>query len=337
MVASSEGGEIERPLAPASADALIRPVADSRSPPPKISALRQVVPFVIALALLAFVFSRIDFHAFVAALAGLDYVSFLAFALVWQIVLLAADALGNYAAYRLTMPDVKLVDFYVFRGASYLPGMVNHHLGQAYLTYLMAKLARIPLARVAGATLVSYAGWMACLIGCMAIALPISGLPLGYVPIVLVAGAVYLLIVHLAPERLARIALFKPLFEAGLRGHAIALVARVPHLLVLVFGTWASYSFFDVHIPVGTAMLYLPIVLVATTLPITPQGFGTRETLCAAFFVAYAEGSTDAERLGRLTASTTAWGVSITLAGIFLGLVCARIVSKRLQALTAPA
>ncbi|MFO0547857.1 MAG: lysylphosphatidylglycerol synthase domain-containing protein [Polyangiaceae bacterium] len=324
MVGSPEGSESSAPRGTASV-----------APPARTTLLRKVVPFFIAIALMAFVFSRIDFQAFVHALAGLNIAPFLGFALLWQISLLGADALGNYAAYRLTMPNVRYTDFYVFRGASYLPGMVNHHLGQAYMTYLMSKLARMPLARVAGATLVSYAGWMACLLGCVTIALPMTNLPLGYVPVILVIGVAYLVVVAIRPKFLERIAFLAPLFEAGLRGHAISLAARVPHLAVLVLGTWLGYLFFGVKVPIGVALVYLPIMLVATTLPITPQGFGTRETLAQAFFAAYAAGATDAERLGRLTAATTAWGVAITLSGILLGLVCSQVVSRRLQALRA--
>lgn len=303
---------------------------DSQAPLPRVSPVRRVLPFVLAAGLLVVIGLQLDFDAFAQALRRLDYVSFLSFALVWQIALLGADALGNYASYRLTMPGVRYTDFYVFRGASYLPGMVNHHLGQAYLTYLMSKLARLPLARVVGATLVSYAGWMGCLLGCVAVSMPLAGMPLGYLPIILTAGVAYLIIIQVKPAPLARVTFLAPLFEAGLRGHAIALVARIPHLIVLVVGTWTAYRFFHVDIPLGKALLYLPILLVATTLPITPQGFGTREALAATFFAVYAPGESDAERLGTLTASTTAWGVSITLAGILLGVVSARIVSARL-------
>lgn len=297
---------------------------------PRVSVVRRVLPFVIAAGLLVVIGLQLDFGAFGRALTRLNYVAFLSFALGWQIALLGADALGNYASYRRTMPAVRYTDFYAFRGASYLPGMVNHHLGQAYLTYAMSKLAKLPITRVAGATLVSYAGWMGCLLGCVAVAMPLAGLPVGYLPIIAAAGVVYLVIVEIKPAPLAKISFLAPLFEAGLRGHAIALAARIPHLLVLVLGNWAAYRFFHVFIPLGQALLYLPILLVATTLPITPQGFGTREALAATFFASYAPGDTEAERLGALTASTTAWGVSITLAGILLGLVCTRIAARRL-------
>jgi hypothetical protein len=285
-----------------------------------------VVPFVIAAVLLAVMFSRIDFGAFMAALAGLNVFTFL--------VLLGADALGNFAAYRLTMPNVKYTDFYLFRGASYIPGMVNHHLGQAYLTYLMARLAGLPVARMAGATLVSYAGWMGCLVGCVAVALPMTNLPIGYVPVILVAGVAYLAVVQIKPASLSKVTFLAPLFEAGLTGHAVALVARIPHLLVLVLGTWGAYEFFGVALPAGVALVYIPILLVATTLPITPQGFGTRETVAGLFFARYAGNGTEAEQLGRVTAATTTWLVAISLAGILLGVVSSRLVAKRLALLS---
>ncbi len=298
--------------------------------PPKLSLPRRVLPFVIAAGLLFLISRKIDFSAFWETLRSVNAAALIGFAILWQIFLLAADALGNFVAYRRTMPNATYADFYVFRGASYLPGMVNHHLGQAYMTYLQAKLLQIPLARMAGTTLVSYAGWLGCLLGCMTIALPMTDLPLGLVPVVLVTGTLYLVVVSVAPKPLRRFTLLEPLFEAGFWGHARALVGRLPHLFVLVMGTWVSYRIFDIEIPLGTALVYLPILLVLVTLPVTPQGFGAREAAAATFFSMYAHGDSEAERIGRLTAATTAWGVSITLVGIALGVACARVVNRRL-------
>ena len=127
---------------------------------PKLSPLRSALPFFVAAFLLWLLARRLDFDAFFATLANVDLFALLGFAMLWQTVLLAADAFGNFVAYRRTMPQASYIDFYLFRGASYLPGMLNHHLGQAYLTYLQARLLKIPLARMAGTTLVSYATWM---------------------------------------------------------------------------------------------------------------------------------------------------------------------------------
>lgn len=297
-------------------------------PPPQLPLWRRALPFVVALALLAFVVARLDLAAFRAALAELHVPSFLAFTMAWILVLLGADALGSVAAYRVTTPGVRLGQFYVLRGASYVPALLNHHLGQAFLTYMTARAFGVPVARVAGATLLSYAGWMGCLLGLGAIALPVAGLPWAWLLAPLGAGAVYLIVLAVRPARIARISFLAPLFEAGVRGHAVALAARVPHLLVLVLGTWLPFFWFDVHIPAGPALLFIPVVLVAVTLPITPQGFGTRDALSVAFFAAYAPGVTEAERTARIAACTASWGVAAALASALVGLVCTRFAAQ---------
>jgi hypothetical protein len=301
-----------------------------RATPAKQAWYRRALPFVFAGALLVFVAVRVDYAAFIHALARLDYVSFIAFALIWAATLLGADALGTYAAYRITLPGVRWFDLYVYRGASYIPSTLNHHVGQAYLTYLMSKLSRVSIARMAGATLVSYAAWFGCLFGCVAVALPFSDLPAIYSPIIVGGGLLYLIVIAVRPARLARVSFLSPLFEAGVKGHLIAFAARIPHLAVLVLGTWGSFRFFDVNIPIGTALVYIPILLVAITLPITPQGFGTRDTLSGIFFARFTPDTSHGEQLGRLAACTTSWGVLTTIIALFIGVLCSRIVQKRL-------
>jgi hypothetical protein len=208
---------------------------------------------------------------------------------------------------------------------------VNHHLGQAFLTYMTARAFKVPVARVAGATLLAYAGWMGCLLGLATVALPFAGMPAAWLAVPLGAGLLYLVVIAVRPRPLARVAFLAPLFEAGLRGHAVALVARVPHLLVLVLGTWLPFFFFDVRIPAGPALLYIPIVLVAVTLPLTPQGFGTRDALSVAFFSIYAAGATEAERVAQIAACTTSWGVTASAVSALVGLLCTRFAAKQIE------
>ena len=295
---------------------------------------KRVLPFVIAAALLVYVFRKLDFPAFVGALSHLNYIGYAAFSVAWTLSTCAGDSLGTVVAYRLTTPSVRFGEFYVMRAASYLPGIANHHLGQAFLTYLMSRFFQVPLKRMAGATLLSYATWFGCLLGCMVIALPFTPLPKLYIPLILGAGLVYLLVIGFAPARIARISVLAPLFEAGLAGHAKALAARLPHLAVLVLGAWISLLFFHIDIPLGTALVYLPILLVAVTLPITPQGAGTRDAVAIAFFAMFAPGTSPEERAANVTAGTLTWTISNTIMCAVLGLICSRIVSRRLQKLS---
>jgi hypothetical protein len=193
----------------------------------------------------------------------------------------------------------------------------------------MAREGGVPVVRIAGATLVSYVTWMGCLVGTVAIALLFTELPKGAVFAMLGAGVVYLVVLALRPKRLASWALLAPLFEAGPAGHLVAMLARLPHLAVLVVGNWIAFRFFDIDVPWSDALVYFPILLVATTLPIAPQGFGTRDTVAALFFAHFASGATQAERLGRLAACTLAWGIAQSVVAVLFGLVCARIVGAR--------
>lgn len=292
---------------------------------------KRVVPFVVATALLVYVGSKIDFHQFGIALSKLNYLGYAGFVVVWTMCVCGGDTIGTVSAYRLTTPSVRYAQFYAMRCASYVPGLANHHLGQAFLTYLMSRLFKVPIRRMAGATLLSYASWVGSLLGCMVIALPFTELPKWPVPVILGAGIGYLVVIGLKPARIAKISFLAPLFEAGLKGHAIALGARLPHLAVLVLGGWVSLLFFRINIPLPTALVYMPILLVVVTLPITPQGAGTRDTAAGVFFGMFAEGSTDSERLANVAAATTTWTVSNTIMCAILGLIGSRFVAKWLR------
>ena len=73
----------------------------------------------------------------------------------------------------------------------------------------------------------------------------------------------------------------------------------------------------------------LTLVLVALALPLTPQGFGTRDALAAVLLSGYASGHTRAERLASVAAATTAWGVMTTAWECLLGLYFMRVAARR--------
>jgi len=291
---------------------------------------RVALPFVLAVGLVGVVLGRIDFRDFWAQLGRVSVLPFFGFAVVFVFALCAADSLATVLVYRRSVASIRFCDFFVLRGASYLPSMLNHHVGQAFITVALSRVHGVPLARVAGATLLVYASWMGCVLGLFCGAIVLLHKPLFWLAGPLGAGVIYLVVLGLRPRRLARTRLLAPLFEAGVLGHLWALLARLPHLAVLFLGTWLPFWFFGVRIPFAVALAYVPVLMVAVTLPITPQGFGTRDVLAATFFEVYAAGATREARLSALAASTTAWGVAITLVELLLGLVLFRFFAPRL-------
>jgi len=300
-------------------------------PPPPPPRWRAAAPFVLALALVAFVLARLDLRAFAANLARVSAPSFFAFSLVFVLCLCAADSLATVLVYRRSVAPIGFRDFFVLRGASYLPSMLNHHVGQAFITLSLSRIHGVPLARVAGATLLAYASWMGCVLGLSCVAIVLLHKPLFWLVLPLGSGLLYLLLLAVKPRKLAETRLLAPLFEAGIAGHLGAVLARLPHLAVLFLGTWLPFWFFGVHIPAPAAFAYVPVLMVVVTLPLTPQGFGTRDVLAATFFEVYAPGATSTERLAAIAASTTAWGVAITLVEAALGLVLLRYFAPHLE------
>ncbi|HHH28296.1 MAG TPA: hypothetical protein ENK57_08125, partial [Polyangiaceae bacterium] len=199
---------------------------------------RRVLPFVVGAGLVGWVLSRVDWQAFTQALGQVSYLAFFGFVAAFLVALLAADSFATVHVYKRTVPRIRFGQFFVVRGASYLPALLNHHLGQAWLTWLLARVYRIELTRMAGATLLVYVTWGGCLLVIAAAAIPAAGYSAIYAAVPLVAGLLYLALLAVKPAKLAGNKVLGPLFEAGVKGHVTAMITRVPHVVVLFVGTW---------------------------------------------------------------------------------------------------
>jgi hypothetical protein len=300
---------------------------------------RTIAPIAMAAALIAFVLSRLDFEAFLKAVRHVNHLALAGFAVTFLFGLLVTDCFATRETYRRTVAEVDFKSLLVLRAASYLPSILSHHLGQAWLTYFMSKVYKAPLWRVAGATLVVYATVLGGLVIISSVALPFKAATVSWLaPVlgVLVALAiVYLIVLERRPAFLLRRQVTAPLVELGAKGHLILVLYRVPHLVVLFFGNWIPFELFGVHIPLADALMLIPVVMLVASLPITPQGVGTRDALALQLFAGFASG-TASERAATLAAATLSFAVSLTLAQlVFSPMFLAR--ARRLLADDQPA
>lgn len=299
-------------------------------PPPSVSEQvtprptprwRAVAPFVLAIGLLAVLFARTDLEAAKSRLADVDVPVFVGFSVLFVACLLSADAFATVIVYRPVIGRIRFRDLWVVRGASYLPSILNHHVGQAFVTVFLARSHSVPIARMAGGTIVAYASWAACLLLLGGGAVIATGSPAAWLAVPFGAGIAYLALLAVRPARLEKIELLRPLFEAGVRGHLVAAAARVPHAAVQFLGVWLSFRLFGVKIPAGAAFSYIPILMVVVTLPLTPQGFGTRDAAAAMMFLKYGVGATDEARRASIAACTLSWAFVLLAIEGLLGLL----------------
>ncbi len=275
---------------------------------------RRLAPFVFAALLLLWVALRVDRGQLFEALSQAPFFGLVTFALFWNLLLLVADAWATALVYRASVCAVGFRPLFIIRGASYLPSLLNHHVGQGWLTYFLAKAYDAQLWRVAGATLIVYITTFGCLVGFGLFALPFNPTRLSWMlPLLLgcvVAGLLFLAVVWWQPVWLAKRQLLAPLFELGVGGHFRMLFARIPHVLVLFVGTWAPLYAFGVHISWAAALALIPPVMFVSALPITPQGVGTRDALSVYLFAQFVP-QEDGPAL--VAASTLSWAMALTL------------------------
>jgi Lysylphosphatidylglycerol synthase TM region len=298
---------------------------------------RKVLPFVLALGLTGLLVWRLDLAAFVRHLRGVNYPAFLGFCWVFVVLLLAADSLATSFVYSKTVCPVRFRDLFLIRGASYLPSMLNHHVGQAWLTWYMSRAYKAPLWRVAGATLLVYATTFASLFlfGAISLVFDRKGAPwlIPLLAVVFVAGIGYLVVIRIKPAFLVKRQVLAPLFDVGIVGHMQALALRIPHILVLFLGTWLPFRFFGVDIPPGAAFAYIPVLMVVSALPITPQGVGTRDWFSLHYFSQYGAGN-QAEQEAAVAAATLSFAVALSL---FQAVFALLLMHRALRVLNQPA
>lgn len=294
------------------------PTPDGPRPPPL---WRRLAPFVVALALVVFVLARLDYAAFWKAVAGINVLAFVGAMVLFVFALLAADSFATAHVYRTAVCPVSTRQLFIIRAASYLPSLVNHHVGQAWLTYFFARVHGASVWKVAGATLLVYATNFAGLFVLMALALPRNWravawlLPLSGV--VAVAGVIYLLVLAARPEVLTRNKTTSVLVDVGPVGHLRALAYRMPHVVVMFIGVWLPFWFFGVDLPLADALAYIPVLMFVGALPVTPQGVGTRDVVAVELLARFAVGAPDEQRAA-IAAATLSFAVMLTLVELII-------------------
>jgi hypothetical protein len=195
----------------------------------------------------------------------------------------------------------------------------------------------VALTRVAGATLLSYGTFFGGVIAVTAVALPLAWVGAAggatgvlewapsYIGLLVVAGLLYLVVLRLNPAFLRERSLLAPLFAAGPLGHMRLLAWRLPYVVVLVAQLWGAYAFFGVSLPVGAALVLMPMVLLVSALPITPQGLGARELVAIQLLAPWSDGD------AAIVAAGTAWSLASMVAQAISGLAFAPAAAKYLR------
>src|SRR5262249_7462368 len=181
-----------------------------------------------------------------AALARAPLGLFAAVVVVFVVGTLLTDSFATWATFRSSLPEagLRFIEALEVRGASYLLAIVHYGAGQGGMAYFVNRVHGVPLARAAGSVILII-GVNVIVVALVALAgFRVGGSPASPSLQLVVLGLacafpVYLAVIAAKPRFLARRSLLAPLFQAGIRGHAVAVVARLPHVAWLMLGHWS--------------------------------------------------------------------------------------------------
>ncbi len=308
--------------------------------PELVARLRRWLPWIVGVAILVVVATRLPYEQFKASLSHGPHLALVLTEIVITLVVLGTDSVSTWIgmlALRIRWPIARVA---AVRGVTYLLFLINYVVGQSGFGYYLHRAGEPPL-RAAGATLFLIGTNLATLL-LLTFAVWIGVDARGDNPAMwwtLVIGTAgfgaYLVVIVLQLPFLAKRQLLAPLFEAGLRGHALAVAGRLPHVIAIVLSYWVAMEVWGIHVPFATAATLMPAVALAAVLPISPVGLGTTQAALVYFFRDYAAGATADDRSAAMLAFGIVHFVYGVGAALLVGGACIPF-AKRMGAL-APA
>lgn len=300
--------------------------------------LGPILAWTVAIAILAYLFRGIPFAKVADALQHAYWWTIPANAILIVAVYLA-DSFAIKKTFGWFVAPLSFREVLVVRGATYILALLNYSVGQGAIVYFVNRSRGVPLLRGTAAVLLVMGINVLVLLVLATLGLVVApDVPSGLRLIVLIAYAglaVYIVAVSVKPRWLAKRPIFDVLLSAGIGGHLRAMLVRLPHIASLLALSWVSLAAFGVVIPIGKAILCLPIVYFVTVLPISPQGLGTAEAMLILFFAAYAPGNTDESHRAAVLAANLVCRVIANAIQLSIGLFCMR--NQLARNLTQPA
>ncbi len=295
-----------------------------------LARLKRSWPWLVGVAILVAIATRVPFAKLEDAMGQGPHLRLLAVEVLLALTILCTDAWSTWVgliAVKMRRPLRRVISV---RGATYLLFLINYALGQGGFGYFLHKTGETP-ARATGATLFLIGtNFATILLLTTAGVLAAGGVDPSLVHVLVATCAAfvaYLIVIAIRPRFVAR-GVFTPLFDAGLRGHALAILGRLPHVTIVILGNWIAMRAWGFDLPLGDALLYLPAVAIASVLPISPGGLGTTQAAIVYFFASAAPGATADAREAYLLAFGVVHFVYGMLAALAIGLVCLPIVKR---------
>lgn len=309
-----------------------------------ITIIRKLLPWLVAIAIFYWLFSKIDPQEILAATHSADMLSFSFYAVLYFFVIHILDcaAIKHFIS-RFAAP-ISHRESWIVRGVTYLIMVVNYHAAQGAFAMYFKKTHGAPLAKSLGTMLFVSLVDLVIVLGCAFIGACLGGaegqlkilgpLLLILAPVSLVCFTLWAwfwknlhlpILQKLTRFRLCRWVMTHDTFfifrEAGRKDYFAAFLYRVPINIVSIGAFNLALWSFGAHLSWSTLFLFNPIIIIVGTLPITPAGLGTSQVLFVEFFKDFVPATT-------LVAASLLWMVANQLLKLIFGVASLAFTSR---------
>ncbi len=293
-----------------------------------MKAAARLWPWLVALVILAVLFSRISRKALVQALESGPCLPLAVYVLGQWLLVLMADSYAIKVSLTVTGFPERFSRLLAARGATYLAGMVNYALGQGALGVYLQRSGLRTL-RATGNLVFLMVVNLGVLLVIAALGFWAGGSPqtnyLNIGPLLYGLGfgmTLYVIALGMQPRSWRKHQLLAPLQEAGLRGHLKAAAGRLPHMFFLVLAYWGALRLWGLPVPVAQGLALVPVVLLVNAVPLTPLGLGTTQAALVLLFSPFAPSPDPEVRAAMVLAFSLVYYFFGIIAQAAIGLFC---------------
>jgi uncharacterized membrane protein YbhN (UPF0104 family) len=254
-----------------------------------VKPIRFLLPWLAGLAILAWLFARVDIAQTRSAIEGANLRAYAPIAFLFTVAWLALDAFVLRGLFRRVGVELSFVAMARTRAATYPWMALSFDLASAALVGELHRGTGAPLTRLTGAMLAHYAcDWVALTTIAAAASLALDGPDAALLrPIVIAVAGISIAVLVGARAGMSRIG--RGAFADALRAFRARDLARVVGLRWVFYASfavfvWCTLPCFALRVPFLDVLARMPLVQSVAALPIAPSGIGTAQAAMLALF-----------------------------------------------------
>lgn len=260
---------------------------------------KRIIPFITAVAILAYLFKNIDIRKCFDALARADIFAFVPWLVAFVLTSFLMDTQNLKEMLRHFHYPVSFRKALNIRGITYLLMSIDYSLSLGALVYYMKRDLSIPVMRSTSLMLffnavTHFALVIMTIIGLLVL-MPSSAL-LQYFLIACICLAVFnvclVAVLKNLPEygimrKIKNLHVIRTFQEASWLSFWVLVFWRAMYYVLFIIFFYGAFRFFHMQIPIITLIAYIPIILLIISLPIAPCGLGSTQAAMIFLFKGY--------------------------------------------------